>query len=128
MSDDLQCHEGLMLPTEAMEKELRRDYVLENKRSRRWVGTLNNYSESELASTALQVAAACKYAIVAKERGETGTPHLQAAFILKSAKTLAAMKKCFGERWHFEVMMGTPDQAIKYCEKEGSVLLNYINL
>lgn len=90
-------------------------------RSRRWCGTLNNYTDADLVKigTALP---ALKYGIVGKETGESGTPHLQAFFIFRSGKTMSAIKTLLGsDRWHFEAARGTWQQNVEYCSKEGTV-------
>ena len=77
--------------------------------------TLNNYSQEE--QEALRNVT-CAYMVFGRERGDEGTPHLQGYVHLQHQKTLTAMKKIM-PRAHLEVRMGTVDQAVEYCKKEG---------
>lgn len=43
----------------------------------KWCFTLNNYTIENCSSIVLKVQRSCKFAIVGKEIGEGGTPHLQ---------------------------------------------------
>lgn len=59
-----------------------------------------------------------RWGVFALETGENGTPHIQASWSLKNAKTFSAMKKTLGsDRWHFEECKGTHYQAYSYCLK-----------
>jgi len=86
-----------------------------SKGSRGWCFTLNNYSQEE--QEALRNVT-CAYMVFGRERGDEGTPHLQGYVHLQHQKTLTAMKKIM-PRAHLEVRMGTVDQAVEYCKKEG---------
>lgn len=85
--------------------------------SRRWVFTLNNYTEEEEALLEF-MADEAEYLVVGYEVGEEGTPHLQGAVVWKKPRRLAAVRKEL-ERAHWEVMRGTTAQAAEYCKKEG---------
>lgn len=85
-------------------------------RSRRWCFTLNNYTEEEeLEFKRLEV----KYICVGKEIGENGTPHLQGFVCFDQPKGLPGVRKVSG-RAHWEITMGTAEQAAAYCKKDGN--------
>jgi len=86
-------------------------------RSKNFCFTLNNYSEEELESVSKWD---CKYLIVGKEVGESGTPHLQGFIVFKETRTLSVLKKKLSDRAHWEIMRGTPQQAAEYCKKDGN--------
>jgi len=80
--------------------------------------TLNNYSTVEYDNI-LNVSSKCKYLIVAKEVGESGTPHLQMYCEFPNPKTYAQIKKMFlSDRFHIETRRGTALQASDYCKKD----------
>lgn len=86
------------------------------KRVSRVVFTLNNWTPVELEDIKTIPA---KWMIIAKERGEEGTDHLQGAIIFGTQKTFSQLHKLPGlARAHFEEMLGTPQQSIVYCSKE----------
>lgn len=86
--------------------------------SHNWVFTINNFTEEDEE----RVRNLDYKAIVAgREKGESGTPHIQGAVSMKKRVRLAGMKKLL-PRAHLEVMKGRwKDQ--KYCEKEGDILI-----
>lgn len=72
-----------------------------DQQSRSWCFTINNYTEEDIKwIQGLQDH--CPTLLVAKEVGESGTPHLQGEVTFASAKRWSAMKKLHGT-WHFEV-------------------------
>jgi len=85
-------------------------------RAKRWVFTLNNYTEEELLALH-HIDGHVDYLVFAKEVGENGTPHLQGYVCFPDQKRLNAVKEILGNRCHVEVSRGTPDQASKYCKK-----------
>lgn len=89
--------------------------------AKKWCFTLNNYTEDEQeALRSLFESPACEYAIVGKEQGENGTPHLQGYVCFAQRKRLASIKKEAGfGRAHLEVSKGNVQQNVTYCSKEG---------
>lgn len=83
---------------------------------RRWCFTLNNYSEEDVSAIR---GWDVTYAIVGKEVGESGTPHLQGYVVLAPSR-LAAMKKLL-EKAHWEPAKGNTEQNVEYCSKQGDV-------
>jgi len=89
--------------------------------AKNYVFTLNNYSELELnqlIALGTELPDPLVYLVFGKEKGESGTPHLQGYISLKGRKTLKFIKQIVGERSHVEIMRGTPQQASDYCKKE----------
>ena len=64
----------------------------------RWCFTLNNYVEAELESTrkSLSDSTKVRQAIFGKEKGKSGTPHLQGYISLKKKCRLTGVKKVVG--------------------------------
>jgi len=89
---------------------------------RRWVFTLNNWTEEEELHLMTLDERDVKYMIVGKEVGEEKTPHFQGYVELHAPKTLGGMKKLLGERIHAEIARGTSKQASEYCKKENAWL------
>lgn len=85
-----------------------------SRQHRSWCLTLNNWTEDE--RKALLDCEMAKYVIIAKERGENGTPHLQGYIQFKNPKTLGGCKR-INERAHWEPARGSPTQNINYCLK-----------
>lgn len=84
--------------------------------SRSWCFTLNNYASAEFDSIAEW--ADVQYIVVGKEKGESGTPHLQGAVTFTSPKRLSALKKLL-LRAHWEPMKAQGEEAFTYCKKDG---------
>lgn len=116
------------------------------ERSRCWCGTLNNFSQNEYFAVTgtgfppggidgldgflgdwkqapdqndhVAHGPGFRYAIVAVERGESGTPHLQCYFEWSKPLRVGQVKTRLGSgRWHVECRRGTVEQAVSYCEK-----------
>lgn len=86
-------------------------------KSRGWCFTLNNYSDADID---FLESVECQYLIYGKEVAPTtGTPHLQGYCHWASTKTLRQAKLCLGPRYHLEPRMGTIEEAVQYCKKDG---------
>lgn len=86
-------------------------------RARAWCFTLNNWTQEEYN---VVVSCSCRYLIVGKEIGESGTPHLQGYVCFRNARRLVSVKEKLGcNRVHVEVARGTAEQNQQYCSKEG---------
>ncbi len=86
----------------------------------RWCFTLNNFTEEEISSIVPVIKHNCRKAIVAKEIGESGTPHLQG--YLEFNKKMRP-KGIFCERIHWEKAKGNAQQNYDYCSKDGDILM-----
>lgn len=60
----------------------------------------------------------CRYLVVGRERGESGTPHLQ-GFVICNRSTRQSRIAGLLPRAHLEITRGTSEQASTYCKKEG---------
>lgn len=89
--------------------------------ARRYCFTLNNptQGESDLIAQLLADADRCKYGIVGRETGESGTPHLQGFVIFSNVQRFNAAKRLISPRAHLEPARGTSAQAAEYCKKDG---------
>jgi len=77
--------------------------------------TVNNWTEEEYnALKGMDYG----YIIIGKEKGEEGTPHLQAYVQLNDKKRMNYIKEAV-PRAHIEKARGSPDDNKKYCSKEG---------
>lgn len=87
--------------------------------SRRWVFTLNNYTDDEVASIKL---IPHHFLLFGRECAPaTGTPHLQGYVVFSSARRFNAVKKAFPPRAHIEPAAGSTSQNVAYCSKSGHV-------
>lgn len=80
--------------------------------SKNWTFTLNNPEDAQ-APAGWPV----KYVAWQLEKGEEGTPHLQGYVELHKTARITGLKKINGQA-HWEIRMGTQEQAIAYVEKE----------
>lgn len=87
--------------------------------SKTFVFTLNNYDEAELESLRKGLQAEARYAIVGKEVGESGTPHLQGYVSFSKTKRFTGVKKLVGDRAHIEKAKGNEQSNFDYCSKQG---------
>jgi len=86
-------------------------------RARGWCMTLNNYTDDEYKMLCGWLSANCEYAVIGKEVGETGTPHLQMHCEFKHMKSFKQMKEVCA-RWHIGKRNGTKGEASTYCKKD----------
>lgn len=83
-------------------------------KARGYCFTLNNWEQAEYEAIAN---IPCVYQILGKEKGESGTPHLQGFIYFQNPRSFNAIKKLMPKA-HIEVMKGTPSQAADYCKKD----------
>lgn len=88
-------------------------------RSRDYCFTTNNYTEDD-ENLIFSLAFECKYIVVGKEVGESGTPHFQGFICWQNEKSLKQMKETLPAGSHIEARKGTFTQASEYCKKEGN--------
>jgi len=100
------------------------------KRLRRFVFTLNNWTQEEYQLViGLPGTKPIRWLVVAKEVGENGTPHLQGACCLSSQIAFSQIKTWPGlTRAHLETMLGTPQDSLVYCSKQDSAPFVFGNL
>lgn len=91
------------------------------KRDRKWFFTLNNYTAEDCEKIADYCARYAQYAVVGKEVGEGGTPHLQGCLWLKDAKTHSSIMTKFPRMW---LRLMKSDKAAAYCAKDGDCIVN----
>lgn len=84
----------------------------------RWCFTLNNYENNDISSIVLCFNNKCKFAIIGKEVGELGTPHLQGYC---EFKTKCRPKGLLSDRIHWEKAKGNRDANVNYCSKESVI-------
>ena len=89
-------------------------------RAKYWCFTINNYSDNDFdLIKGLAERSEVTYVICGRERGVSGTPHLQGYIELERRLRLSKLKRLPGlRRGHFEPRRGTQAQAIEYCKKE----------
>jgi len=90
-----------------------------NQRHRRFCFTWNNYPlDAEEQLRCFFERKSGEYLVVGREKGESGTAHLQGYFCLKHGIAFSALKKIFPQL-HIERAKGTPKQNQTYCTKDG---------
>jgi hypothetical protein len=95
-------------------------------RAHNWCFTINNYNDDELQALRGSVERLCRYAVVGKEVGESGTPHLQGYVQFTQRYRLTGVAKLAGfARAHLAVSRGTPEQAADYCKKDGDIAFEF---
>ena len=85
-------------------------------RLRKGVFTLNNYTDTEYRDIITWLEKDAKVAIVGKEVGEEGTPHLQGYFEFKNARNIKSKMP----RAHIEKRKGSVKDNFVYCSKDGN--------
>jgi len=81
--------------------------------------TLNNYTEDEFTNIWRTLETESRYAIVGKETGESGTPHLQGYVVFTRPVQFKTIKDRFLPRCHIEVAAGSCSRNYDYCSKDG---------
>lgn len=88
--------------------------------AKRWVFTLNNYTDAEQGVIDGAFAAGgIDYLVSGREVADSGTPHLQGFVIFGQRRGFNSVKATLGARLHLEVARGTNKQAADYCKKDG---------
>lgn len=87
--------------------------------AKRWVFTLNNWTDEEEAEVRRFIERECSYGVFGREVGESGTKHLQGFVIVKRKVRLPQLTGYFNNRAHLEVARGTPEDSRVYCTKDG---------
>ncbi len=87
----------------------------------RWSFTLNNYTDAMVSSIVPIFKTECKYAIVGKEVGECGTPHLQGYVEFK--RKLRPLSLDLPKSIHWEKSKGNRTANYEYCTKENNVCI-----
>lgn len=80
--------------------------------------TMNNYTEDSLQAIKDIAQTHCKYWVMGKEVGESGTPHIQGYIEFKNPRSKQSVIKMM-QGCHIEVRKGTREQAAEYCKKDG---------
>lgn len=89
--------------------------------AKRWCFTLNNYTDLDISSIRAVTEATCKIAVVSREVGEGGTPHLQG--YLEFIKKVRPVNKFHTKRIHFEKCKGNRQENYDYCTKDGDIVI-----
>lgn len=96
--------------------------MAEKKCARATCFTVNNYDDDDVERVKnVECLAIC----VAKETGDSGTPHLQGCVYFKNRRSLAGYKKAISDKVHIETMRGTWNEASEYCRKEGEIIRDF---
>lgn len=82
-------------------------------KAKHWVYTLNNPMADELLDDSLAT-----YHVYGREKGESGTPHLQGYVAFKKGQRFTSVKKIL-PRAYWAKMKGTSQEASDYCKKDG---------
>lgn len=87
----------------------------------RWSLTLNNFTECDVGSMVTCFNAEAKYAIVGKEVGEGGTPHLQGYVEFK--RKLRPLSLNLPKGIHWEKSKGNRESNYTYCTKDNDIAI-----
>lgn len=90
--------------------------------AKKWCFTLNNYSIMDISSIVPIIRANCKMAIIGKEVGETGTPHLQGFCNFK--RKIRPLSLFNSNNIHWEKCKGSVKQNIEYCSKDNDIIMS----
>lgn len=104
-----------------------KSHRLKQTQAKRWVFTLNNYTEVDEASILEFILKYSADYVIGKEMGENNTPHLQ-GFVLFNNKIDFNVLKKLNQKIHWEVMKGSVKQNISYCTKDGNFKTNLKSL
>lgn len=98
-----------------------------NRTARNWCFTVNNPEEwtPKIWTTQEATSSLLKFLCYQQESGQEGqTRHFQGYLELRQPARLTALKRLFHATAHFEIRQGTREQAILYCMKEETRLVN----
>lgn len=99
-------------------------HISKMSRLKRWCFTLNNYtSEEEDHIKAVINEDTVDFAVIGRETGDSGTPHLQGYVNMSETKRLIGMKKIIGNRAYIAGAKGSDVENDTYCTKAGDVML-----
>lgn len=91
------------------------------QRHRAYCFTVNNYTQSDEIAVK-RLAKQTKFLVVGRETGEAGTPHFQGFAHFINPVSFKKIKELL-PRAHIEVAMGSDQQNLAYCEKQGDLLV-----
>lgn len=91
--------------------------------AKNWCFTLNNWTQDELDQISSIVPQICTLAVVGREVGASGTPHLQGFCEFKVK--CRPLSHGFPKRMHWEKCKGNAASNIKYCSKDGDVVVRH---
>lgn len=80
-----------------------------------FVFTVNHYDDNDIEKIK---SLSYRYLIYGREKGESGTPHLQGYCELTKQTSFSTVKRCIPKA-HIEKRNGTAVQASDYCKKDG---------
>ncbi|AGC55146.1 replication associated protein [Cyanoramphus nest associated circular X DNA virus] len=93
-----------------------------NFQRKRWCFTVNNYTEDEFNSIKQNFCErVAKFAVMGREIGSGGVPHLQGFISLQNKVRLTGIKAIVGQRAHVEPAKGTDQKNLEYCTKSCGV-------
>jgi len=90
-----------------------------------WFFTWNNYTEDHVEMLETYLPKICKWAVVEREIGESGTPHLQGVIGLKKRMRWSEFDlptKVCHPSWY---KTRNVKQAQKYCRKDGNIVIDF---
>lgn len=88
-------------------------------RSRRWVLTLNNYTEEDFYTIYTHYTRVSTFWILAKEVGEKkGVPHLQCYMEFKNAVAKSHLIRTYGWTAALDMAKGSRQENVTYCSKD----------
>lgn len=92
-------------------------------RGRRFVFTLNNYTEEEVQGLENVFVSMSQYFVMGREEGEQGTPHIQGYVEFKNQVDFTRLKS-INNRVHWEKAKGTRRHNEVYCTKEKKFIIH----
>lgn len=96
-------------------------------RGRAWCFTVNNFTNADVdAIRRFQANAQIRYVVAQQEVAATGTNHLQGYVEFFRPMRLGLVRKLISPRVHWECRCGTQGDAIAYCKKVESRVVNGI--